>query len=51
VQLSAARDILDRAGFTPIRRVASISYHLPRDKAGLIGETLKDLVVRRGEGE
>lgn len=44
VRYRAAKDLLDRAGFTPVRRVATVSYSIPQDKAAHTQDTLNELL-------
>lgn len=47
VKYRAAKDILDRAGFTPVRRVATVSFSVPSSRIEHTQDTLRELL---GEG-
>lgn len=43
VRLAAAKDLLDRAGHTPIRKVATVTFTVPRERRDLVDATVLEL--------
>jgi hypothetical protein len=43
VRYRAAKDLLDRAGFTPVRRVATLSFKLPQTQRDHVESIIQEL--------
>jgi hypothetical protein len=46
VQLAAAKDLADRAGLTPVRKVLQVSYTIQNPKAALAKKTIQEVTGR-----
>lgn len=42
-RLDAAKEILRQAGFTPIQRIATVTFRIPLDREKQMAETAKEL--------
>lgn len=45
IRLAAAKDLLDRAGFTPIRKVATVNFSLRTERKELLDATASELLA------
>jgi len=48
---SIAKDLLDRAGYAPVKKVAVVSFQVPQEKRGLMADTAAEVFAELREDE